>query len=194
MSRIVDTDGLGELFDIDLDADFFENSLTDEQIIESIDTEDETKATAVSNTDSTSEAEYINTSLKEMVGEVKDIISAAKYLINSSPDEQTITASSTLFSSAAALLKELNKGVLQSRKERHNLELEKLKITARRELAVFKSKSKTNAIGSGNTFNIDNRQQQISFSQESVVKEIIKANKENQDLEHPVLEDNDGSK
>lgn len=186
MSRTVNSDGLSDIFDIEPDANFFENDitedLTDEEIIENID--DNVKDLPELNSEPIDpDSEYINTNLKDMITDVKDIISAAKYLINSSPDENTITAASTLFSSAVGLLKELNKGVLQSRKERHTMAIEKLKISARHELAVFKNKSNPlNAIGSGNTINIDNRQQQISFSQEDLVKQIIKANNETKNL------------
>lgn len=187
--RTVDSGKLNDLFDIDessnsffssetdvseiLEADLEESELdgAEESIIESIDIEEN----SLENEKIDPDVDYINKNLKDMVGDVKDIIAAAKYLIDSSPDDATISAASQLFASAVGLLRELNKGVLQTRKERHDLALEKLKIKARKELAAYKIEHRNplGAIGTGNTINIDNRS--ISFSQEAVVSDLLKA-------------------
>jgi len=120
------------------------------------------------------EENYINDELKELVEDVKDVIGNAKYLINSSPNESNVEAASHLFNSAASVLKELNKNILQEKRAKHNFELEKMKIRARQDLAEYKAQQKD--LGSGNVF-IDNRQQSVSFSQESIIKDILKLQK-----------------
>jgi hypothetical protein len=189
--RTVDAENLNDIFDIENDNSFFgkegdvdsllNSELKDDEVlIDSISVEPVTEQ-VVPSEEVDPDIEYINNNLKEMVKDVKDIISAAKYLIDSSPDEHTIAAASTLFQSAVSLLKELNKGVLQSRKERHTMKLEQLKIKSRENLAVLKHKlNPLKQLGSGNTINIDNRQ--VSFTQEAVVREYnkLKENKSEQ--------------
>jgi hypothetical protein len=188
--RTVNSDKLNNIFDLDESNstffssdnvdDLLNSELTEEEIIiQNIDTTDEATMESAEQAaiDADPDSEYINTNLKEMIVDVKDIIAAAKYLIDSSPDEHTIVAASTLFTSAVGLLKELNKGVLQSRKERHALALEKLKIDARMKLVKYKADlNPLKQLGSGNTINIDNRQ--VNFSQESVIQEMVKAQKQ----------------
>jgi hypothetical protein len=109
-----------------------------------------------------------------MCREIKDIIQVAKYRITTSPDAETMHSAAQLFASASSLLKELNRGVLDSKKMKFARELEIMKIAARRDLAEFKAEQEAKKLpdlGTGNTINIT--QNNVQFSQEAIIDRLL---------------------
>lgn len=179
MGKILNKDGLDEIFDIESEHEsFFDvEEITDEladneDSLESFDDDEE------------NEEEYFLRNMKELMVDIQGVIGAAKYLCDTSPDSEAIIAASNMFTSASQLLKELNKSAMQLKRFEFMNDLEKMKIQARMDLAKFKAEENNKKlIMSGGTINIQNNNMnletggQVPYCQESIVKEMLKQQK-----------------
>lgn len=181
MGKILNKDGLDEIFDIESEHEsFFDvEEITDEladneDSLESFDDEENEE----------NEEEYFLRNMKELMVDIQGVIGAAKYLCDTSPDSEAIIAASNMFTSASQLLKELNKSAMQLKRFEFMNDLEKMKIQARMDLAKFKAEENNKKlIMSGGTINIQNNNMnletggQVPYCQESIVKEMLKQQK-----------------
>lgn len=181
MGKILNKDGLDEIFDIESEHEsFFDvEEITDEladneDSLESFDDEENEE----------NEEEYFLRNMKELMVDIQGVIGAAKYLCDTSPDSEAIIAASNMFTSASQLLKELNKSAMQLKRFEFMNDLEKMKIQARMDLAKFKAEENNKKlIMNGGTINIQNNNMnletggQVPYCQESIVKEMLKQQK-----------------
>jgi hypothetical protein len=181
--KIFDKDGMDELFNIGPVEDMVEETEVEETAVTPVEAESNLP-TVLSDEDeelvARTNENYVIDSLKEMYDDVQVVVAAAKYLIDSSPDADTIAAAGNLFQSASSLLKELNKGVLEHKRQRFTERLEKTKIKARMELAQFKANHDLNKLpnmGDGNTINIQNNNNMVQWNQESIIDSLVEKQK-----------------
>ena len=171
MVNIVDTDGLDEFFGID---STIVEEVQEEKIVlqnEFIEESDEEKSKA--------QEEYIDNELKRLLDTANNLMDAAKFVVEQTPDPETVTAASSMISSVGHIISEFNKMVLMKERYREQTKLEKLKINARNRLAEFRAATQKQnlSLGEGNTFNIQNNNS-IATSQEDIVKEILAAERQ----------------
>jgi hypothetical protein len=178
--KIFDEEGMSELFDIPNEVASFGDAdiaIVDEKETFELSTETDEDLDLIGET--TEEREVVNF-LKDMYQEVKEIIGVAKYLVEASPDAETIQSAAKMFASASQLLKELNKGILESKKQRFTERLERMKIDARTELMERKAELEANSIPStvaeGGVVNIT-QNNMVAFSQEDVIRQLSEMNK-----------------
>lgn len=180
MSKQFDAEGMSKLFNIGNDLTEFEDvdMIVDEETdIDVINNDEELDLVG----ETSAEKEIMNEMLL-MLKEIKEIIGVAKFLLDTSPDNETIASAAKLFTSASQLMKELNKGVLDAKKQRFTERLEKIKIKARRELVERKAELESNRLpdlGDGATLNItQNNNNMVNFSQEDVIRKMLSIKKE----------------
>lgn len=165
----IDNDSLNDLFDLEIEPP--EN---DENMTSSFDNEnDET---------------YVDKQLKQLMTTSNEILKTAQSMIMAAPDAETIGSASSMISSIGHLVSEFNKSVLMDKnfkkkvdlmnmKHKKDLEKERIKIEARKELTGMRQAQQ---LGSGGTF-IQNQNNIVSFSQEDIIKQM--ASLENQERE-----------
>lgn len=176
MSKILNKDGLDEIFDIESEHEsFFDvEEITDEM-------EDEMKDEMEDDIDEGVEEYYIR-NMKGLMVDIQGVIGAAKYLCDTSPDSEAIIAASNMFTSASQLLKELNKSAMQLKRFEFMKDHENMKIKARMDLAKFKAKENNKKlIMSNSTINIQNNnitgETIVPYCQESIISELLKQQK-----------------
>ena len=169
MTNIVDTDGLDDFFGIEKVLEETKEKIVLEN--EFIPEDDEQKAQA--------QEEYIDKELKRLLDTANNLMDAAKFVVEQTPDPETVTAASNMISSIGHIITEFNKMVLMKEKYKEQTKLEKLKINARNRLAEFRAATQKQqiAMGEGNTFNIQNNNL-VATSQEDTVKEILSQEKQ----------------
>lgn len=111
--------------------------------------------------------------LKMLLKNANEVMGAAKYLINSTPDAESIAAAAGLLSSINGIVSEFRKTNQMRKRFEYQKKLEELKIEARerlmdKKIAADKDKIK---IGDGNTINIQNNNM-VPFSQEHIISII----------------------
>lgn len=176
MSKILNKDGLDEIFDIESEHEsFFDvEEITDEM-------EDELEDEMV-DLDEGVEEYYIR-NMKGLMVDIQGVIGAAKYLCDTSPDSEAIIAASNMFTSASQLLKELNKSAMQLKRFEFMKDHENMKIKARMDLAKFKAQENNKKlIMSNSTINIQNNnnitgENIVPYCQESIIEELLKQQK-----------------
>ncbi len=176
MSKILNKDGLDEIFDIESEHEsFFDvEEITDEM-------EDELDDEMV-DLDEGVEEYYIR-NMKGLMVDIQGVIGAAKYLCDTSPDSEAIIAASNMFTSASQLLKELNKSAMQLKRFEFMKDHENMKIKARMDLAKFKAQENNKKlIMSNSTINIQNNnnitgENVVPYCQESIIEELLKQQK-----------------
>lgn len=176
MSKILNKDGLDEIFDIESEHEsFFDvEEITDEM-------EDELEDEMV-DLDEGVEEYYIR-NMKGLMVDIQGVIGAAKYLCDTSPDSEAIIAASNMFTSASQLLKELNKSAMQLKRFEFMKDHENMKIKARMDLAKFKAlENNKKLIMSNSTINIQNNnnitgENIVPYCQESIIEELLKQQK-----------------
>jgi hypothetical protein len=125
---------------------------------------------------STPEDPDFDKQLKDLMVNANNVMSAANYLISSTPDAESIAAAASLLSSINGIISEFRKSNQMRKRFEYQKRLEEIKIEARermfeKKIEADKEKIK---IGDGNTINIQNNM--IPFSQEKIV-EIIESRK-----------------
>jgi hypothetical protein len=184
-NNIVNTDELNEFFNIDTSLTQTEDS--NEMIVlqnEFIPKDDEEKVKE--------QEQYIDNELKRLLDTANNLMDAAKYVVEQTPDPDTVTAASSMISSVGHIISEFNKMVLMKERFKEQTKLEKLKINARNNLAQFRASTQKQqlTLGEGNTINIQNNNL-VSSSQEDIIAEIIAQEKllEGQSYSDKELED-----
>ena len=178
MSKILNKDGLDEIFDIESEHESFFNveEITDE-MEEELELEEE-----MTDLEENVEEYYIR-NMKGLMVDIQGVIGAAKYLCDTSPDSEAIIAASNMFTSASQLLKELNKSAMQLKRFDFMKDHENMKIKARMELAKFKAQEDNKKlIMSNSTINIQNNntitgENVVPYCQESIIEELLKQQK-----------------
>jgi hypothetical protein len=178
-NKIFDEEGMSEFFDIPNEVASFGDADIETDVKEPLELatiENDEDLDLIGET--TEEREVVDF-LKDMYKEVKEIIGVAKYLVEASPDAETIQSAAKMFAAASQLLKELNKGILESKKQRFTERLERMKIQARSELVERKAEIETNKIptvADGGVVNIT-QNNMVAFSQEDVIRQLSEMNK-----------------
>ena len=174
MSKILNKNGLDEIFDIESEHEsFFDVEEITDELSELPDESEELKS-------SENEEAYFLRNMKGLMEDIQGVIGAAKYLCDTSPDSETIIAAANMFTSASQLLKELNKSAMQLKRFEFMKDHEKMKIKARMNLAKFKAiENNKKLIMNGGTINIQNNNMNqngpdVPYCQESIVKELLK--------------------
>jgi hypothetical protein len=179
MSKQFDAEGMSELFDIPNIIEtptIVDMDIVDEEIIESsLELSNDDALDLVGET--TEEREVIDY-MKSMYADIKEVIGIAKFLVDTSPDAESLQGAARLFTSASQLLKELNKGVLEAKKQRFIERMEQTKIDARLHLVHVKSELDANKltipkVGEGGVVNITQNNNTVAFSQEEVIRQML---------------------
>ncbi len=179
----IDNESLSELFDLEIDPP----EDTPEEVSPHDNSDDET---------------YVDKQLKQLMTTSNEILKTAQTMIVAAPDAETISSASSMISSIGHLVSEFNKSVLMDKnfkkkvdlmelKHQKDLEKERMKIEARKELTGMRQQE-TGQLGSGNTF-IQNNNKIVAFSQEDIVKQLasIEENLQDHDLitEHDIIDE-----
>lgn len=170
MKKVLDVNNLENIFDIVQPKEelIINNNIDDED-----DEDDDDYEEVETNS-------YIDEELKDLINTCKEMMDAAKYLLSSAPDAESIAAAASLVSSLAAVMGEFNKAVLMKKRFNEMTKLEKLKIRSREKLAKLRARLSTQGtqglkIGDGNTFNVQqNNLNVVPFNQEQIINSIIK--------------------
>jgi hypothetical protein len=123
-------------------------------------------------------ATTVEDELQALLKQANGMLKGAQYLINTSPNAESIAAAAALITSITNLISEFNKTVLQAKRFSQIKDLEILKNKLKQENMHYKSElEKLNKpLGKGNTFNVQNNNY-IAYKQEDVVKTIIQQQK-----------------
>jgi len=165
----INNESLSDLFDLEIDPP----KDTTEELSSPLDNSDDET--------------YVDKQLKQLMTTSNEILKTAQTMIVAAPDAETISSASNMISSIGNLVSEFNKSVLMDKnfkkkvdlmdlKHKKDLEKERMKIEARKELIGMRQP--TEQLGSGNTF-IQNHNKIVAFSQEDIVKQLA-ALEENQ--------------
>lgn len=178
-----DAEGMAEFFDIENELVGFDDAdivIEDEEVFDIVTTDQDDIDVELDLVGETSVEKQIMEEMLTMLKEIKEVIGVAKFLLDSSPDTETISSAAKLFTSASQLMKELNKGILDSKKQRFTERLEKIKIKARAELVERKAELEANKlpnVAEGGTLNIT-QNNMVAFSPEEVVRNMVVAQKD----------------
>ena len=160
MPNVIDTDNLSKIFGV-------ENQLQDDPITVLAST------SPITPTIDISEDDEFDIQLKELMKNANDILSAARYLINTTPDAESIASAASLISSINGIVSEFRKTSQMKKRFEYQKKLELLKIEARERMQnkrIEAEKDKVK-IGDGNTINIQNNNM-LPFSQEKIINII----------------------
>lgn len=176
-TKVLDIDHLDKIFNINSDN----KSSEEEKIIDIIPTSVSIPVSSPEVITPKTDDNFIEEEMKELMKNANEIMKAAKYLISTAPDAETVASASTLISSITSIISEFNKSVLMNKRFKLAKELEDHKQNAKLQILELKNKQTQLSLGKGNTFNtqINNL---VPFSQESVVKAILKEQEEKQKL------------
>jgi hypothetical protein len=159
--EVIDVNNLGSIFGVQGSLD--NGSLT---------TIPSNESKILSEIDSSEDKDF-DDQLKDLLENANSIMSAAKYLISTTPDAESIAAAASLLASINGIVSEFRKTTQMKKRFEYQKQLELLKIQAREKLQQEKIKADKEKIqiGDGNTINIQNNNM-IPFSQEQVVNII----------------------
>jgi hypothetical protein len=164
MSKIVDVNSLNSIFELD-DLEKPESEL--------IDIEDE--GFEIDIEDPKTEEDFVDTELKQLLKKSNEMMDAAKYLVTSTPDSEAIAAASSMINSISNIISEFNRAIIFNKRQKFQMDLEKLKFINREKLTKIKARAALQIKDS--TINVQNNLIEggrVPFSQEDIVKEIIK--------------------
>ena len=168
IDNIQTTDSLKQIFNLP------ENN-SDEPIIDSTALTITDGNTSILNLEGVEEEKIVDVQLQDLTVKANGMLDIAKFRMETSPDSETIDAVSKLLKSTADVLSELNKSLLLSKEYRLKRELEMMKINAKKELAMLSGKTKQVPNISGNNNSITVQNNVVQFSQEDIIKSLLKA-------------------
>ena len=180
--KAIDNDSLSELFDLEIEPP-----------------EDDTPEDDPSVYDSSDDITYVDKQLKQLMVTSNEILKSAQAMIVAAPDAETISSASNMIASIGHLVSEFNKSVLMEKnfkskvdlmdmKHEKDLEKERIKIEARKEIAGMRAT--TPQLGSGNTF-IQNNSKVVAFSQEDIIKQLVSIEEHKEEQEATSTENED---
>jgi hypothetical protein len=184
-SKVVDVDQLDDIFNIkvestndstDIDLSNI-NKIVDITQLEQDDepelTEEKIVAKPIIEEPKKDEIEVVDSELRELLKTCNDMVKSAKYLLDTSPDAETVAAGASMLTSVQNVIAEVNKSVLLTKKFKLTKELEEKKQQDRIEILNIRAKQlKPQSLGQGNTINVQNNNL-IAYSQEDIVKKIL---------------------
>ena len=173
-NKVLDVDNLNEIFEIpkiDSVDEIIELEPLSGEILDDIPPNN-----AHNNDQSISNKEnFVEIQLKDLLKTSNEMMDAAKYLINSCPDAETIDSASSMIDSIAKIIAEFNRTIMLGKRFQLQTELEKVKIDARANLIRLRASIQNDPkliMGDGNTINIQ-QNNLVPFNQESIVRQLI---------------------
>lgn len=124
-------------------------------------------------------SDFIEEEMKTLLSNANGIFKAAKYLIDTSPDAETVQSAAGLITSITSIISEFNKSILMTKRFKLTKELEDHKQRARLEILQQRANQLKLDMGKGNTFNTQINQL-VPFSQEAIVKTILQEQEQKQ--------------
>lgn len=185
MSNIIDDDKLNNIFNIDdIDVDDIDLSdYTDE--VDEVETMENTveitkskQVQPIIENDKT-DTDFVNEELKGLLKTTHKLMDAASFVLNGTPDAETIASASTLVNSIKDVIAEINKSVLIEKRFKEQIKLEKLKLDGKMLLEERKATNKKPELGSGNTFIQNTTNNTITANSQEDIIDMIRGIQKN---------------
>jgi len=133
--------------------------------------------------------EMVDSELKSLTIKAGQMLETAKYRLEQDPDAKTVDAVSKLLKSTLDIITELNKGILLQKEHDFKRELEMLRINSKKQMAELNNKKMPIPQISGDNNNITLQQTNIvSYCQEDIIKDLLKAKRERKIEEKLIVE------
>ena len=171
-ANILDPDKLDEIFNLGSDS----TERFEEPVIDIVATTVDSSKPAEPPKES---SDFIDDEMKTLLSNANGIFKAAKYLIDTSPDAETVASASALIGSITSIISEFNKSILMTKRFKLTKELEDHKQKQKLEILQQKANQLKLDMGKGNTYNTQINQL-VPFNQESIVKTILQEQQQKQ--------------